>query len=189
MPSPSPDRAQEFIDLLTAAERGGHDAVDRLMPVVYAELRELASAYLRRERPDHTLQTTALVHEAYLRLTDQHRTTWQNRSHFLGVAAQAMRRILVDHARGRHRLRREGGRPVTLEEGMAVDTGRPEEVLAVDEALVRLAALDPRQARIVELRYFAGLTIEETASALELSPATVKREWTSARAWLLRELQ
>ena len=183
-----PERSQEFIDLLTAAERGGRDAVDRLVPIVYAELRELASAYLRRERPDHTLQTTALVHEAYLRLTDQRSTTWQNRSHFLGVAAQAMRRILVDHAKGRQRLKRDGGRPVTLDDGMAIITGPPEEVLAVDEALKRLTELDPRQARIVELRYFAGLTIEETASALELSPATVKREWTSARAWLLREL-
>jgi len=183
-----PDRAQEFIDLLTAAERGGPGAVDRLVPLVYAELRELASAYLRRERPDHTLQTTALVHEAYLRLTDQHSTTWQNRSHFLGVAAQAMRRILVDHAKGRQRLKRDAGRPITLEEGLAVSTSPPDEVLAVDEALVRLAVFDPRQARIVELRYFAGLTIEETADTLELSPATVKREWTSARAWLLREL-
>ena len=183
-----PDRAQEFIDLLAAAERGGPDAVDRLVPLVYAELRQLASSYLRRERPDHTLQTTALVHEAYLRLTDQHSTNWQNRSHFLGVAAQAMRRILVDHAKGRQRIKRDGGRPITLEEGVAVNTGQPEEVLAVDEALQRLAALDPRQARVVELRYFAGLTVEETAGALDLSPATVKREWTSARAWLLREL-
>jgi RNA polymerase sigma factor (TIGR02999 family) len=186
---PSPDRAQEFIDLLTAVESGGQSAVDRLVPVVYAELRELASSYLRRERPDHTLQTTALVHEAYLRLTDQRQTNWQNRSHFLGVAAQAMRRILVDHAKSRQRIKRDGGRPVTLEEGTAINTGPPEEVLAVDEALVRLAALDPRQARIVELRYFAGMTIEETATAVDLSPATVKREWTSARAWLLRELR
>ena len=182
------DRAQEFLDLLTAAERGGQDAVDRLVPVVYAELRELASAYLRRERPDHTLQTTALVHEAYLRLTDQRLTNWHNQSHFLGVAAQAMRRILVDHAKGRQRIKRDGGRPVTLEEGTAINTGPPEEVLAVDEALKRLATLDPRQARVVELRYFAGLTIEETAAALDWAPASVMRVWTSARAWLLREL-
>jgi RNA polymerase sigma factor (TIGR02999 family) len=162
--------------------------VDLLVPVVYEELRRLASSYLRGERPDHTLQTTALVHEAYLRLADQRRTTWANRAHFFGIAAQAMRRILVDHARSRGRAKRNAGYPVTLDEELAGSVGRPDEVLEVDEALERLARLDERQARIVELRYFAGLTIEDTALTLNLSPATVKREWTSARAWLQQEL-
>ncbi len=162
--------------------------VDLLVPVVYEELRRLASSYLRGERPDHTLQTTALVHEAYLRLADQRRTTWANRAHFFGIAAQAMRRILVDHARSRGRAKRNAGYPVTLDEELAGSVGRPYEVLEVDEALERLARLDARQARVVELRYFAGLTIEDTALTLNLSPATVKREWTSARAWLQQEL-
>ena len=162
--------------------------VDRLVPLVYDELRRLASSYLRGERADHTLQTTALVHEAYLKLADQRHTSWANRAHFFGIAAQAMRRILVDHARTRRRAKRDGGRPVTLEEELAGSSGRPDEILEVDEALARLALLDPRQARIVELRYFAGLTIDDTALALDLSPATVKREWTSARAWLQQEL-
>ena len=162
--------------------------VDLLVPLVYDELRKLASSYLRGERADHTLQTTALVHEAYLKLADQRHTSWANRSHFFGIAAQAMRRILVDHARTRSRAKRDGGRSVTLEEELAGSVGRPDEILEVDEALERLAQLDPRQARIVELRYFAGLTIEDTALTLDLSPATVKREWTSARAWLQQEL-
>lgn len=162
--------------------------VDHLVPLVYDELRRLASSYLRGERADHTLQTTALVHEAYLKLSDQRHTSWANRSHFFGIAAQAMRRILVDYARARGRAKRSGGNPVTLDEELAGTTGHPEEVLEVDEALKRLARLDERQARIVELRYFGGLTIEDTALALDLSPATVKREWTSARAWLQQEL-
>lgn len=162
--------------------------VDELVPLVYQELRRLASSYLRGERADHTLQTTALVHEAYLKLADQRQTTWANRGHFFGIAAQAMRRILVDHARSRGRAKRNAGTPITLQEELAGATGPSDEVLDVDEALERLAQLDERQARIVELRYFAGLTIEDTAMALHLSPATVKREWTSARAWLQQEL-
>lgn len=182
----SPPTRGEITELLQALEAGAPDAVDRLIPLVYEELRLLASGYLRSERPDHTLQTTGLVHEAYLRLVDQRRTTWKNRSHFFGIAAQAMRRILVDHARRRRSVKRDGGRPITLDEEAR---GRDDQdILDVDEALGRLARLDERQARIVELRYFAGLTIEETAQALEISPATVKREWMSARAWLQREL-
>jgi len=181
------DESGDITELLRAVEAGSSGAVDRLIPVVYEELRLLASGYLRGERADHTLQTTGLVHEAYLRLVDQRRTTWRNRRHFFGIAAQAMRRILVDHARRRRSAKRDFGTPVALHEELAgarVD----EDILGVDAALSRLAALDERQGRIVELRYFAGLTIEETAEALEVSPATVKREWLSARAWLQREL-
>lgn len=177
----------EITDLLEALEGGVPDARDRLIEAVYRELRVLASAYLRAERVDHTLQTTGLVHEAYLRLVDQRRTTWENRKHFFGIAAQAMRRILVDHARRRKAAKRDGGPPVTLDEEQA-SSGADQEVLGVDAAVRRLGELDERQARIVELRYFAGLTIEETAEALDISPATVKREWVSARAWLQREL-
>ena len=189
MTAPPPDQSPDAVtELLIAAQGGSPDAVSRLMPIVYAELRTLAAGYLRSERADHTLQTTGLVHEAYLKLVDQKRTSWKNRSHFFGIAAQAMRRILVDHARKRRAAKRDGGHPITLDDevpGVAVDT---DEVLAVDEALERLAALDPRQARIVELRYFAGASIEQTAEALEISPATVKRDWLSAKAWLQREL-
>ena len=178
----------DLTELLLAVQGGSPDAVDRLMPLVYDELKALAASYLRVERTDHTLQTTGLVHEAYLKLVDQRRTTWQNRAHFFGIAAQAMRRILVDHARRRQARKRDAGRPVTLDDELAGTGPRSEELLAVDEALQRLTGLDPRQARIVELRYFAGLSIEETAEAVAVSPATVKREWLSAKAWLQREL-
>ncbi|HLG04678.1 MAG TPA: sigma-70 family RNA polymerase sigma factor [Gemmatimonadales bacterium] len=184
----SAPRSREITDLLRAAGAGSHEAMDRLIPLLYDELRGLAAGYLRSERTDHTLQTTALVHEAYLKLVDQRHTTWQNRAHFFGIAAQAMRRILVDHARRRRALKRDAGRPVTLDENVVGDLGDTEEILGVDAALERLAALDPRQARVVEMRYFAGLTIEQTAEALGVSPATVKREWLSAKAWLQREL-
>lgn len=147
----------------------------------------MASRYLRREHDELTLDTTGLVHEAYLRLVDQQRTSWKNRSHFFGIAALAMRRILVDAARRREAATRNLGREVTLDEQLDHVTN-DREILAVDEALDRLAQLDPRQARIVELRYFANLTIEETATALDISTATVKREWQSARAWLARTL-
>lgn len=178
----------EVTELLLAAQAGSSDAVDRLMPVVYAELKSLAASYLRSERADHTLQTTGLVHEAYLKLVDQRRTTWQNRAHFFGIAAQAMRRILVDHARRRRARKRDHGLAVTLDDDLPGVVTNTDEVIAVDEALARLAELDPRQARIVELRYFAGMNIEQTAEALEISPATVKRDWMSAKAWLQREL-
>jgi RNA polymerase sigma factor (TIGR02999 family) len=158
------------------------------MPLVYTELRKLAASYLRVERPDHTLQPTALVHEAYLRLVDQRSVNWQNRAHFFGIAAQMMRRILVDHARRRQAAKRDGAtyRLYTSEEEA---TARDPELLALDEALSGLEALDARQARIVELRFFGGLTVEETAEVAGVSPATVKREWRTARAWLAREIR
>jgi len=184
----SEEHPSDVTELLLAVQAGSPDALHHLMPLVYEELKSLAAGYLRAERADHTLQTTGLVHEAYLKLVDQRRTTWQNRSHFFGIAAQAMRRILVDHARRRRARKRDAGRPITLEDNLAGVSPDTEEVLAVDEALQRLAALDPRQARIVELRYFAGLSIEQAAEALEISPATVKRDWVSAKAWLQREL-
>lgn len=178
----------EITDLLRAFEAGEPYAGDRAAALVYGELRQLAASYLRGERGDHTLRTTALVHEAWLRLAGQRDVEWKNRRHFFGIAAQAMRRILVDHARRRLARKRDGGRSVTLDDAMGAAVDPPDEILAVDDALHRLAALDPRQARLVELRYYAGLTIEETARVLDVSPATVKREWLSAKAWLQREL-
>ena len=175
--------------LLQAWVGGDAAALDRLVPIVYDELHRQAQRYLRRENPGHTLQTTALVHEAYLRLVDQREARWQNRAQFFGVAAQVMRRILVDHAR-RHQAAKRGGSavPVPLEEGEVAARGSDVDLVALDDALTRLAAVDPQQARVVELRYFTGLGIEETAEALGISPATVKREWAMARAWLKREL-
>ncbi|MCL4864537.1 MAG: sigma-70 family RNA polymerase sigma factor [Gemmatimonadales bacterium] len=181
------ERSHDITDLLHELESGSHGAMDRLMSAVYDELRKLASSYLRGERSDHTLQTTGLVHEAYLKLVDQRRTAWKNRHHFFGIAAQAMRRILVDHARRRRSAKRDVGRATTLDE-QVVGTRVDEDILAVDAALDRLALVDARQVRIVELRYFGGLTIEETAEALGVSPPTVKRDWLLARAWLQREL-
>jgi RNA polymerase sigma factor (TIGR02999 family) len=164
-------------------------APDALMPQVYAELRRLAAHYLRGERPGQTLQPTALVHEAYLRLLKDRPDRWQNRSHFCAIAAHAMRQILIERARARDAEKRGGGRArVTLDESLAAGGDRSIDILALDEALERLAALDPEQARIVELRFFGGLTVEETADALGSSPATVKRHWAVARAWLAREL-
>jgi RNA polymerase sigma factor (TIGR02999 family) len=160
------------------------------LPVVYAELRRQASGYLRRERAGHTLQTTALIHETYLKLIDQRAVNWQNRAHFYGIAAQAMRRILVDYARGRHR-EKHGGivENLPLEAATLVSSGEKSiDLIALDEALKRLAEFDERQAQIVELRYFSGLTIEETAEILHLSPATVKSDWNVAKAWLRREI-
>jgi len=180
---------EEVTGLLTAATVGDSKATEKLMPLVYTELRRLAAHYLRGERPDHTLQPTALVHEAYLQLVDQTEMRWQNRAHFVGVAAQLMRRILVDHARTRHSLKR-GGRQarVSLDDVFVASDDRSDELLAIDEALTRLAAEDPQQSRIVELRFFGGLTVEETAEVIGISPATVKRDWNVARAWLYREL-
>jgi RNA polymerase sigma factor (TIGR02999 family) len=159
------------------------------MPLVYNELRRLADHYLRQERQDHTLQPTALVHEAYLKLIDQTRVDWQNRAHFFGVAAQVMRRILVDHAR-RHRASKRGGfqQKLTLDEAIDYSQSRDVDLVALDDALNALARLDARQSRIVELRFFGGLTIEETAEALDISPATVKVDWSMAKAWLRREI-
>jgi RNA polymerase sigma-70 factor (ECF subfamily) len=177
--------------LLVEWQNGSQSALDRLMPLVYAELRLIAGRYLSREAPSHTLQSTALVHEAYLRLIDQRRVKWQNRAHFFGIAAQMMRRILVDHARQQHRLKRGGAATMlSLDEAMAAtEPAGDVDLIALDEALNSLTTLDQRGARIVELRFFSGLTIEETAAVLGVSPGTVKREWSTARAWLYRELR
>ena len=177
---------------MLARRRGDNkeDVAAELVSLLYDELHRLASYYFRRERTKHTLQPTALVHEAYLRLVAQQHVVWKNRSHFLGVAAQLMRRILVDHARGREAAKRGGRvREVTWERALAVSPERAPELLALDEALSRLASIDPQQARVVELRFFGGLTVEETAQALSISPATVKREWSMAKAWLSREIR
>jgi RNA polymerase sigma-70 factor (ECF subfamily) len=189
---PSEASPPDVTQLLQNWSLGDHSAGEALMASVYAELHRQAARAMGREAPEHTLQATALVSEAYLRLIDQRRVQWRNRAHFFGVAAQLMRRILVDHARGRLAEKRGGGaRQLTLGDA---DAARDEpndagvDVLALHEALERLAALDPDQARIVELRYFGGMTIEDTAEALGVSPATVKRDWAVARAWLRREL-
>lgn len=179
----------EVTRLLVDLQNGSDGAADQLMRVVYRELHDLAEHFMRRERVDHTLQPTALVHDAYLRLMGQRETSWQNRSHFFGIAAQAMRRILVDHARRARAGKREGGERVTLDESVAESPERSVDLIALDDALNKLAALDPRQARVVELRYFSGLGIEQTAAVLSISPATVKRDWTFARAFLQRELE
>jgi RNA polymerase sigma-70 factor, ECF subfamily len=168
---------------------GRKGALQDLLPLVYGELRKLAAQRLRLERPDHTLQPTALVHEAYIRLVDQSRVRWQNRAHFYGVAAHFMRRILVDRARARKADKRGAGwERVTLIDDKTPGTTRDLDVLVLDDALKRLATLDPEQERIVELRYFGGLTLDETAEVMEISSATVKREWAIARAWLRAEL-
>jgi RNA polymerase sigma-70 factor (ECF subfamily) len=165
-------------------------SLDSLLPLVYQELRRLAASYLRRERPGQTLQPTALVHEAYLRLMKDKPNRWQNRAHFCAIAAHSMRQILIERARARGALKRGGARPrVTLDEALIAGGERSIDLVALDEALERLAALDPEQARLVELRFFGGLTVEETAEAMDISPATVKRHWTVARAWLSRELE
>jgi RNA polymerase sigma factor (TIGR02999 family) len=176
-------------DLLKGWGKGDAAALDRLLPAVYDELHRQAQRYLRRERPGHTLQTTELVHEAYLRLVDQRQADWRNRAQFFGVAAQMMRRVLIDHARSKQAAKRGGsGIQVTLEDATAASEERGLDLLDLDQALTRLAALDPQQARVVELRYFTGLGIDETAQVIGISPATVKREWVMARAWLRREL-
>ena len=183
------DRADNVTGLLRAWGRGDLQARDELLPLVYRELRQRAGAYLRRERPDHTLQPTALVHEAYIRLVGQQRVTWQNRAHFFGVAAQMMRRVLVDHARAHEALRRPGARlRVSLADGIGATQPLDCEVLLLDQALSELTRLDPRQAHIVELRYFAGFSEQEVADALTISRSTVTREWHSARAWMYRRL-
>jgi len=177
--------------LLTAARGGEAGATDALARAVYDELRTLAAGHLRRERADHTLQPTALVHEAYLRLFRGARIDWRNRAHFFGMAARVMRQVLVDHARRAQTAKRAYGSPVALEDviGLADAAGTPLDVLRVHDALESLAALDARQARIVELRFFVGLTLDETAAVLGVSPVTVSREWALARAWLAAELR
>jgi len=180
---------QSVTELLVGWGQGDKAALDELMPVVYQELRRLAQNYLSDERRGHTLQTTALVHEAYLRLVDQRSVNWQNRAQFFGVAAQMMRRILINHAVDRQAKKRQGyATKVSLDEAVSFFEQREVDLMALDEALNGLAALDAQQARIVELRFFAGLTIEEVAEVMGLSPATIKREWESAKLWLRRQL-
>lgn len=175
--------------LLGELNRGNREALPRLMPVVYAELRRLAARYMAHERRGHTLQPTALVNEAYLRLVEEHDRVWEGKAHFFAVAAQVMRHILVDRARSRLARKRGGGAyQVTLAEDVAAAESRSVDLLALDQALTRLAALDPRQARVVELRFFAGLSVEEIAKLLSASDRTIKRDWRMAKAWLHAEL-
>lgn len=180
---------QQVTRLLVNWSNGDQSALEQLTPLVYGELRRLAGRYLRRERPDHTLQSTALVHEAFIRMIDQRNVRWQNRAHFFGVAAQMIRRILVDHARGRQASKRGAGAPrLSLDEAIALPDRKDIDLVALDDALTSLARIDPQQARIVELRFFTGLTVDETAEVLNISPATVKRDWVTAKAWLYREI-
>ena len=174
--------------LLRAWSDGDSKALDQLTPIVYDELHRLARRYLRGERRDHSLQTTALVNEAYLRLVDHTRMEWQDRAHFFAVSAQVMRRILVDHARRRNVKRGHGLRRVSLEEATMIGRERPTDLAALDEALTLLAERDPRKAQVVEMRFFGGLSVEESAEVLGLSPVTVMRDWRTAKAWLYREL-
>jgi RNA polymerase sigma-70 factor (ECF subfamily) len=182
--------ADNVTKLLIELSNGDRAAVDLLLPVIYDELRKLAANYLRRERPDHTLQPTALVHEAYIRLVDQTRVNWQNRAHFFGVAAQIMRRLLVDHAR-KHNAEKRGQdfQKLSLDENIDRAVERSAELIALDDALRTLASFDEQKARMVELRYFGGLSIEETADVLGVTPTTIKRHWRFAKAWLHGEMQ
>jgi RNA polymerase sigma factor (TIGR02999 family) len=186
----TPGSAPDVTQLLANWSKGDQRALEQLMPLVYGELRRLASAYLRRERSNHTLQSTALVHEAFMRLVQQQEVQWRNRAHFYAIAAQMIRRILVDYARAQHAGKRgSGALKLELDEAMAVQqAGSDIDLLGLNDALDRLAELDERQGRIVELRFFAGLSIEETAEVMHLSPASIKREWQTARAWLFREM-
>ena len=187
---PEPERPKEVTELLTGWSKGDLQARDAVITLVYNELRQLAASYLRHERSDHTLQATALVNEAYLRLVEQDSVSWQSRHHFFGAAANLMRRILVDHARAHVADKRGSGLPrVALTEAIAMSQEQPTELVALDESLTRLAAVDPQQGRIVELRIFAGLTVEDTADVLNISTATVKRDWAVAKAWLLHEIR
>jgi RNA polymerase sigma factor (TIGR02999 family) len=181
--------AQRVTELLLACGDGDLSALDQLIPLVHAELHQIAARCMARERLGHTLQPTALVNEVYLRLVDVERIRWQNRAHFLAVAARLMRRILVDFARSRrYQKRGGGGQRVAFDEALVVDVGRGHDLLALDDALDELARVDDRQSQIVVMRFFAGLTVEEIAGVLEISPATVMRDWKLAKAWLLREL-
>ena len=187
MPPPPP--AHQVTELLVRWREGDRRALDELMPLVYQELHRLAAHYMRGERPGHTLQTSALVNEAYLRLAGREEVNWQDRAHFFAVAANAMRRVLVDHARRRDNQKRGGEvRKVSLDEALTVSAERAAEVVALDEALARLAEVSPRKSRLVELRFFGGLSVEETAEVLQVSPGTVMRDWTFVKAWLLKEI-
>ena len=183
------DPTANVTELLNAYRAGESGALEQLLSVVYSELRRQAAGHLRRERPNHTLQPTALVHEAYLKLVGQHDVVWQNRAHFFAIASQIMRRILVDHARAHAREKRGGGQQtLVVDETLAVAATRDLDLVALDDALTDLAQLDERQCRVVEMRFFGGLEVEEVAEALGVSPTTVKRDWSIARAWLRREL-
>ena len=182
-------QTHQVTQLLIDWSNGDQSAFDRLMPLIDDELRRLAHRYMTRERAGHTLQTTALVNEAFLRLVNRKNLQWQNRAHFFGLAAQVMRTILVDHARSHASAKRGGGtRNLELDEALVVSQQKASEVIALDEALKQLALIDPRQSRIVELRFFGGLTVEEAAEVLRVSPVTIKREWSTAKAWLFHEL-
>jgi len=183
-----PESTENLTQLLIDASRGNKSSLDEILPLVYDELRKIAQNYLNRERGDHTLQATALVHEAYLRLIDQRRVDWKNRSQFFGLAAQMMRRILVNHAESRKAEKRGGGQKLQLDETIDVSFEENLDLLDLDEALKKLAQFDEQKSRIVELRFFGGLTIEETAQVTTRSNATVEREWAFAKAWLYREL-
>jgi RNA polymerase sigma factor (TIGR02999 family) len=188
--APPPDSSSTVTELLRQCRGGRRDAVDRVFPLIYDELQRIARGQLKRERADHTLSTTALVHEAYIRLVDVTRMDWRDRVHFLSMAARAMRRILIDHARRRRAERRGGGaQPVTLDEAMAIVDVKPEALVSLDDALKRLAALNPRLVRVVECRYFGGMTEDETAQALEVTSRTVRRDWIKARGWLRQALE
>ena len=181
---------QEFTHLLVSWRNGDKSALDAMTPVLYAELRKLARHLLAAERPDHTLQPTALVHEAYLRLVDQRSVDWRNRAHFMGMAATMMRRILINHAKAHNAAKREGyAGAITLDDALGVFTNPQVDLLDLDHSLDRLTKLDPQQGKVVELRYFGGLSIEETAEVMGISPATVKREWGTARLWLIQQLE
>jgi RNA polymerase sigma factor (TIGR02999 family) len=184
-----PQTPGDVTQLLIQWRAGDRDSLDRLIPLVYDELRLIAGRFLRHERPGHTLQSTALVHEAFLRLVDQTRTDWQSHAHFFGVAANVIRNILVDHARARQAAKRGGPMPaLSLDEAVAFPKDRDLELIAVDDALLSLSRFDPQQSRIVELRFFAGLSIEETAEVLRISVSTVKRDWILAKAWIYHTL-
>jgi RNA polymerase sigma factor (TIGR02999 family) len=181
---------KELTQLLIDWSNGDQAAIDKLMPLVYEELRRLARHYMRRERPGHTLQTSALINEAYLRLVDQQNISWKSRAHFFGISARLMRQILVDHARAHNYAKRGGDQQkIPLDEMASIGKDRAYEIVALDDALQSLSSIDPQQTRIVELRFFGGLTIEETAEVLGISHATVEREWSMARAWLRKEMK
>ncbi len=185
---PGEAAAEDVSTLLRAWSDGDQSALERLTPVVYGELHRLARRYMKGERCGHSLQTTALVNEAYMRLVDYERMQWQNRAHFFAVSAQLMRRILVEHAR-RHNLKRGGGvQHVSLDEAAILDSDQDADLVALDDAMNGLARIDPRKVQVVEMRFFGGLSVEETAEVLKVSPVTVKRDWRAARAWLYREL-
>lgn len=184
------NQTHEITQMLHKWSDGNREGLEELMPLVYAELHKQAARFLRRERQNHTLQTTALIHETYIKLVDQREVNWKNRAHFFGIAANLMRRILVDHARSKHREKR-GGDALTLpleEAALVFSNEKNIDLIALDEALNRLEKNDARQARVVELRYFSGLTLEETAEALDISRATIAEDWAMAKAWLRREL-